>query len=254
MAEKQRVISILCGLIGSNGRKDATPLRELQYEYCELESTREIPCFEHKGIIDFLVSSGEFTVNVESNGLVTVRVKPKSSSSELLCVSAEQKTRPLTGSAVLKTVKRLMWMNQKQENQEPPSVPEIELKQWKATERNVLRVSTRANIEIDPTVIHPVHTLKPSNVYTLSQVKESLNPFIPAQQELLHVPFEEKVTTRDRNNTKENGDTMDPLSQVRNEILTLMPRMPNSVNVNVKNSFKPLEFYRSIEASQEEAN
>lgn len=76
MDEKQRVISVLRALL-LNCKNDGMPLRVLKQDYSFHEGKQEIPLFEHKSVVDFLISSGEFILNIDHNGLVTVRGKPK---------------------------------------------------------------------------------------------------------------------------------------------------------------------------------
>ncbi|KAG4079015.1 hypothetical protein HA402_001670 [Bradysia odoriphaga] len=209
MDEKQRVISTLRALLVF--RKDATPLRELKHDYCELESTNEIPCFGHKSVIDFLVSSGEFTVNVEPTGLVTVREKPKLLSSHLKKAS-EQKPRSTPGSGVVKAVKNFICKNQKQEH---PAVKEIELKQWNGSAENLSLLGAKLSIEVDPRQKPPEHTSKTATMYTMAQLT---NPFVEAQDETDQKKFEETVSSnRHDMRFNDTGNNMDRLSQSNTE-------------------------------------
>lgn len=90
MEEKKRLISILRALLVSNGKKEI-PFRELKQDYCRNEGDREIPTFGHKSVIDFLISTGEFIINTNPNGLVMIREKPKLQSLHIKNFVTEQK-------------------------------------------------------------------------------------------------------------------------------------------------------------------
>ncbi|XP_037027398.1 uncharacterized protein LOC119068085 [Bradysia coprophila] len=215
MDEKQRVISTLRALLVF--KKDATPLRELKHDYCELEFTNEIPCFEHKSVIDFLISSGEFTVNVEPTGLVTVREKPKLLSSHLKKAS-QQKTRSTPGSAVVQAVKNFICKNQKQE---VPAVKEIELRQWNGPAENTSRLVAKVNIEVDPREKLWEQTSKTTTMDTIAELKTQSNPFIKAQEENDQKHFKETASSNRHEireiRTKNTGNIMDRFSQSNTE-------------------------------------
>lgn len=212
MDEKQKVISTLRALLVF--RKDPTPLRELKYDYCKLESTNEIPYFEHKSLVDFLISSGEFSVNVEPTGLVTVREKPKSISSHLK-KATEQKTRSVPGSAVVKAVKNFICKHQKEVS--PPAIQEVEMTEWNASAKNASGLEAKMDIDVDSKVTLPAHASKPSTVFTFSQLNHQLNPFIEEQNEPEQEQFNETVACNHRKmRTNAIRNNTDRSLQVRN--------------------------------------
>ncbi|KAG4069838.1 hypothetical protein HA402_009545 [Bradysia odoriphaga] len=172
MDEKQRVISTLRALLVCNSRKDATPLDELKYDYCALECTKEIPCFEHKDVTDFLMSSGEFNVNVDTTGIVTVRGKRKSLASHLQKLAADQKV-----CSSVNAVKELICQDKKQERS---SGDETEMTQRNDSEKTKSCSATKMNVEVDT---RPEDTSEPSTVFTLCELSEQLNGFIGTQDE-----------------------------------------------------------------------
>lgn len=208
MDEKQKVISTMRALLSF--RNEPTPLRELKYEYCRRESTNEIPCFEYKSLVDFLISSGEFVVNVDPTGLVTVREKPKSMSSQLK-KATDHKMR---GSSVVNAVKNFIC---KHKGEESPAKKEIEMTQWDASEKKPSRVAAKINFEVDPNLRLPAHASKPSTVFTFSQLNQQLNPFIETQNEPDQEAFMETVKINHQTIARTtNNNIADRLSQVRN--------------------------------------
>lgn len=165
MDEKQRVISKLRVLLACSGRKDATPLHELKFDYCELECTNDIPCFEHKSVADFLMSSGEFSVNIEITGSVTVRGKPKS-------LSSYPKERSSPGLTAVKS--GLICNNQ---NQEQLTINEMEMTQQNASENGL---AAETNIEVNPGLNINEDT---STGLTINQLSEQLDAIIETKSE-----------------------------------------------------------------------
>ncbi|XP_037051434.1 putative helicase mov-10-B.1 [Bradysia coprophila] len=175
MDEKQRVISALRVLLVRSSRKDAIALHELKHDYCVLECTKEIPCFEHKDVTDFLISSGAFNVKVDTTGLVTVRGKPKSLGSHLQKLAADQKL-----CSSVNAVKALICQDKKQEHS---SVDEMEMTQRNDSAKTTPCLAAEMNIEVNPRVKLPDDTSEPSTVFTFSELSEQLNGFVNTQNE-----------------------------------------------------------------------
>lgn len=210
MGEKQKVISTLRVLLACSGTKNATPLHELTYDYCVLECTNEIPCFEHKSVTDFLVSSDEFAVNVETTGLVTVSGKPKSLSSHI---------KKMAQSVVVEAVC-------KSQNNEPLLVNEIEVTQWNFLVEDIHRSTVNEKIEVGSSLHLVDDTLEPPALFTTNELRYQLNDIIETenesdQEQLVTVNHsteatEEIVTGIHNINTTGSEENTGISSQVRN--------------------------------------
>lgn len=208
MGEKQKVISTLRVLLACSGKKDATPLHELTYDYCVLECTNEIPCFEHKSVTDFLMFSGEFAVNVETTGLVTVSGKPKSLSSHI---------KKMAHSVVVEAICE-------SQNNEPLSVNEIEVTQWNFSD--IHRLTVNEKIEVGSSLHLVDDTLEPPALFTTNELRDQLNDIIETenesdQEQLVTVNHsteatEEIVTGIHNINTTGSEENTGISSQVRN--------------------------------------
>ncbi len=165
MEEKQSVISTLCALLLSNGKKDGTPLRELKYDYCFHAGKSEIPSFGHKSVVDFLISSGQFILSVQTSGLVIVRVKLKSMSLLEKNLGTEQKRCSSPVPTVINVIDGVVCENEK---------TELTSAEEKLTSNVTLRSRSLLNMEANSKFAkqYSNHMKKPSYEFTFDELNE----------------------------------------------------------------------------------
>lgn len=180
MDEKQRAISVLRALLLSNCKKDGMPLRELKQDYSFHEGTQQIPFFEHKSVIDFLISSGEFVINIDKNGLVTVREKPKLLHNKSLVTEPKSFVTDSSCSNLTSTNDVVIEKIQL----EPSSCNETVITKQKSSADLESCSTAKLNLKMNSKK-SPEHLSKPSTVFTFEQLNGS------AQKEILNNLFEQ---------------------------------------------------------------